>query len=185
MKKIPMKAARAPDPIENIQWRSAEELIANSYNPNVVMNQELKLLERSLLRTGWVQPILISRDNIIIDGFHRTMLSRTSDKVKARWGGKVPCAVLDIDRGQAMVMTIRMNRAKGTHVAVRMSLIVRELIDIHHYDPQEVAIEIGATGDEVELLRQDGVFKMKNIEDYAYSRAWYPKETNGPAGKES
>ena len=175
-KPIPMKPERAPDPIERIEWRLATSLDANDYNPNVVMNQELKLLERSLLLTGWVQPVLINRDGLIIDGFHRTMLSRDSDAVKARWGGKVPCAVLDIDRGQAMVMTIRMNRAKGTHVAVRMSLIVRELIDVHHYDPQEVAIEIGATADEVELLRQDGVFKSKDIENYRYGKAWYPKE---------
>ena len=53
---------------------------------------------------------------------------------------------------------------------------MRELIDVHHCDPQEVAIEIGATKDEVELLYQEGVFKMKNIADYKYSQAWYPAE---------
>jgi hypothetical protein len=39
-----------------------------------------------------------------------------------------------------------------------------------------VAIEIGATKDEVDLLYQDGVFKMKNIENWRYSKSWYPKE---------
>ncbi len=164
------------DPIGSIEWRDASTLNGNDYNPNVVFTPELRLLERSLLLTGWVQPILVTKDGTIIDGFHRVMLSRDSAALKARYAGKVPCAVLDVTRDKAMILTIRMNRAKGSHVAVRMSEIVRELIDVHHCDPQEVAIEIGATKDEVDLLYQDGVFKMKNIENYRYSKAWYPEE---------
>ena len=164
------------DPINSIEWRDAAGLNANDYNPNVVFTPELRLLERSLLLTGWVQPILITKDGTIIDGFHRSRLAQDSAAMVKRYAGKVPCAVLDIARDQAMIFTIRMNRAKGSHVAVRMSEIVRELIDVHHCDPQEVAIEIGATKDEVELLYQEGVFKMKNIADYKYSQAWYPAE---------
>ena len=108
--------------------------------------------------------------------FHRVRLAQDSAALRKRYGGKVPCAVIDVPRDKAMVLTIRMNRAKGSHVAVRMSEIVRELIDVHHADPQEVAIEIGATKDEVDLLYQEGVFKMKNIADYRYSKAWYPAE---------
>ncbi len=164
------------DPINTIEWRDAAVLNGNDYNPNVVFSPELRLLERSILLTGFVQPILITKDGTIIDGFHRVMLSRESEALRKRYAGKVPCAVLDVPRDKAMILTIRMNRAKGTHVAVRMSEIVRELIDVHHCDPQEVAIEIGATKDEIDLLYQDGVFKMKNIENYRWSKAWYPAE---------
>src|SRR4051794_25523211 len=115
------------EPISRIEWRDAATLRANEYNPNVVFTPELRLLERSLLLTGWVQPILILEDGTIIDGFHRSRLSAESPALKARYDGKVPCAVLDVPRSQAMILTIRMNRAKGTHVAVRMSEIVREL----------------------------------------------------------
>jgi ParB-like chromosome segregation protein Spo0J len=164
------------DPISNIEWRDASTLDANDYNPNAVFTPELRLLERSLLLTGWVQPILITREGTIIDGFHRTRLAMESAALRARYGGKVPCAVLDVTRDKAMILTIRMNRAKGSHVAVRMSEIVRELIDVHHCDPQEVAIEIGATKEEIDLLYQDGVFKMKNMDAYRYGKAWYPAE---------
>jgi len=75
-----------------------------------------------------------------------------------------------------MLCTIRMNRAKGSHVAVQMSEIIHQLIDEHNLDPNEIAQEIGATKDEINLLYQDGVFKMKNIKDYKYSKAWYPAE---------
>lgn len=164
------------DPINNILWLEASELNGNDYNPNVVFSPELKLLERSVLKTGWVQPILISKDKIIIDGFHRWRLSQDSKAIKEIYKGKVPCAILDIDRPTAMILTIRMNRAKGSHVAVQMSEIIHELIDKHNVDSITLAQEIGATKDEINLLYQDGVFKMKNIQNYKYKKAWYPVE---------
>ena len=164
------------DPISRIEWRDAASLNGNDYNPNVCFSPEMSLLERSLLLTGWVQPILIAKDGTIIDGFHRTTLSRMSEALRKRYGGMVPCAVLDVTRDQAMILTIRMNRAKGSHVAVRMSKIVHELIDVHHLDPAEIAVEIGATKEEVDLLYQDDVFEAKKIASWEYSKAWYPIE---------
>jgi ParB-like chromosome segregation protein Spo0J len=164
------------DPIDRIEWLAAASLDANDYNPNVVFTPELRLLERSILLTGWVQPVLVDKAKRIIDGFHRWRLSQDSKDIRAKYHGKVPCAVLDVDRPQAMLLTIRMNRAKGTHVAVRMHEIVRELVDTHNLDPQEIAQGIGATLDEVTLLYQDGVFAAKNIDKYVYSKAWVPVE---------
>jgi len=164
------------DPITKIEWRDASTLEANGWNPNVVFGPELKLLERSILTCGWIQPIIVNPEGIVIDGFHRWKLSSDSPALRKRYGGKVPCVVMNLDRPAAMMLTIRINRAKGTHVAVQMGVIVRELIDKHGIDPQQIMAEIGATKDEVDLLYQDGVFKMKNIKDYAYSKAWYPYE---------
>lgn len=166
------------DPLDNIQWVDVTELEANDYNPNAVFSPELKLLERSILKTGWVQPVLISRDNIIIDGFHRWSLSKDSKRIREKYKGKVPCAVLDVDRGEAMVLTVRMNRAKGSHIAVRMSEMVKELIDSHNYEIDDLVAELGATKKEIDLLYQDGVFKARNIKDYKYAKAWVPAESN-------
>lgn len=161
-------------PIDNIVWREATELKANDYNPNVVFNNELKLLERSVMLTGWVQPILIDGDDNIIDGFHRWSLSKESKRLKKKFNGKVPCAIIDVPRHKAMVMTIRMNRAKGTHVALKMKDIIIELLDEHKCDRQEVADEIGATLAEVDLLYQSSIFKAKGLDKYRYSKAWVP-----------
>ena len=165
------------DPISNIEWRHVDSMKANHYNPNVVLNQELQLLERSLMKTKWIQPILINKNGIIIDGFHRWSLSKNSKHLHDVYGGLVPCAVLDVDDGEAMLLTIRINRAKGTHVAYRMSAIVRSLIDDHNYDPQQVGIEIGADKDEVALLYQKDVFEKKDIQKWEYSKAWVPHES--------
>ena len=108
---------------------------------------------------------------------HRTSLSLGSAKLKERYGGLVPCVVMPLTRAEAMLLTIRINRAKGSHVAFRMAEIVKELIDTHGLDPQQISTEIGATADEVDLLYKDGVFAIKKIADHKYSKAWYPTDT--------
>lgn len=169
------------EPIDNVKWLHAKDLHANGWNPNVVFTPELKLLERSILLCGWIQPVIINPDNMIIDGFHRWSLSKDSAALNAKYGGLLPCVIMPLSKPEAMMLTIRINRAKGTHVAVQMSEIIHQLIDEHHIDPQQIAQDIGATKQEIDLLYQDGVFKMKNIKDYKYSKAWYPIETNAKA----
>ena len=163
------------DPINNIQWLPAKDLIANDYNPNVVFNAELKSLERNILDIGWVQPVIVSTSLVIIDGFHRTMLSLESKQLQKIYNGEVPCVVFDVPRDKAMILTVRMNRAKGSHVAVRMSEMIQELVDEHKWEHQDLAKEIGATKKEIDLLYQDGIFKFRNIKEYKYSKAWYPQ----------
>lgn len=162
-------------PIENIKWIQADELVSNDYNPNVVMNAELRALELNIVKIGWVQPVIITSDNTIIDGFHRTMLSKESKKLKEIYNGLVPCVVFDVPRDEAMILTVRMNRAKGSHVALKMSEMIRELIDKHKWTNKAIAHALGASSKEIDLLYQESVFKMKNIKDYKYSNAWYPE----------
>lgn len=164
------------DPIDRIVWRHVDELNHNDYNPNVVMTAELRLIEHSILTTGWLQPVTTLPDGTIIDGFHRYMLSRESQALREQYAGRVPCVVLDLSRAEAMLLTIRINRAKGSHVALRMSSIVKELIDEHGLDPAEIQRGIGASKDEVDLLYQDGIFQHRNLKDYRYSKAWVPHE---------
>lgn len=164
------------DPIDNIQWRATSELKANDYNPNVVITPELRLLEFSILKTGWIQPVLVDPDDNIIDGFHRWSLTRDSKALQERYDGKLPVAVIDCTRAEAMMLTIRINRAKGTHIAIRMSQVVRELIDVHGVSPDDVAKEIGAGRKEVDLLYQENMFKARDIKNAKYSVAWEPDE---------
>lgn len=162
------------DPINAVEWLDADTLSANAWNPNVVFNPELKLLERSILLTGWVQPVLVAKDLMIIDGFHRWRLSLESKALMKKYQGRLPCCILEIGQAQAMILTVRMNRAKGTHTALKMSSLVKALIDDHGMDRQQLAAEIGATSQEIDLLYQDGVFTAKKIDQYKYSKAWYP-----------
>ena len=53
-------------PISKVVWKLAADLNPNDYNPNRVLNAEFNILALNIQRFGWIQPILINKNNIII-----------------------------------------------------------------------------------------------------------------------
>lgn len=162
-------------PIDSIEWVAATELKANDYNPNVVMNQELKLLKLSILTNGWIHPVIINHDGTIIDGFHRYSLTINDKQVNSMTSGLIPIVRMNLTEAERMLLTIRINRAKGSHIAFKMADVVKKLINEYDYSPKDVSKQIGATKAEIDLLLQEDVFKKLDIENHEYSKAWYPK----------
>jgi len=166
-------------PISNVQWISVDKLKANDYNPNVVFSPELKLLKFSLLKQGWIQPILVNEEDEgqfeIIDGFHRASLCKTDKEVNAMTNGLVPVVVMKLTKAQRKCLTIRINRAKGSHIAIKMSEIIHSLVEDYQMSIKDICAEIGATKDEIDVLMMDNVFKALDIENKEFSKAWYPK----------
>jgi len=167
---------RKDNPIDRIEWIDAKDLKMNDYNPNTVVKQELKLLEFSILKNGWIQPILISEDRTVIDGFHRALLSKTSEKVIKAFKGQVPCVVMDIDEKDRMMLTIRINRAKGTHNGYKMHKIVHKLKNELNVKEQEIMEQLGMSKKELDLLSLDGVFERLEIGSHEYSMSWKTKD---------
>lgn len=168
-------------PISRVQWESVNNLKANSYNPNVVMTPELKLLKFSLLKQGWIQPILVShapedteREYEVIDGFHRWTLARTDKEVNAMTGGLVPVVVMEMTKAERMMLTVRINRAKGNHMAIKMHEVVSELHYVHGVSVADIGFGIGADKHEVETLLMENIFQKKKVEAIPYSKAWVP-----------
>lgn len=160
-------------PISNVQWVPVEKLQANDYNPNVVFSDEMKLLKYSIEKSGWIQPILVTQDFVIIDGFHRATLAKKDKDITV--DGKVPCVVMNLSEPERMLLTIRINRAKGSHIAVKMSDIIHKLVNDYCMSIEAVGHAIGARNEEVELLLMDNVFQKKNItEESRYNKAWIP-----------
>lgn len=163
-------------PISNVVWIDADKLKANDYNPNVVYSKEMELLKFSILKQGWIQPILVSHEYVIIDGFHRASLAKFDTEVKNLTGGKVPVVIMELSEPERMLLTVRINRAKGSHIAIRMSDLIKKLVNDYGISMDEICNQIGATKDEVELLLMDDVFKKFNInKETKYSKAWIPK----------
>lgn len=167
-------------PVTHIEWVDVDRLVANSWNPNMVASPEMRLLKHSILKQGWVQPILVAKGAgeslLIIDGFHRATLAKTDKAVVALTGGKVPVCILDLSEPDRMMLTVRINRAKGSHVAFKMHDMVTRLINEHGLTIQQVGEGIGADKSEIELLLTENVFKKLDIENTPYSRAWMPNE---------
>lgn len=163
-------------PLSKIQWIDVNKLKANDYNPNVVLTNELKLLQLSMLKNGWIQPVLVTQDYDIIDGFHRSTLCKINKDINKMTDGKVPCVVLNLSKPERILLTVRINRAKGNHIALKMNKLIQELINTYRLSKKYVAENLGATEREIELLLYDDVFdKYKLTEETLYSEAWKPK----------
>lgn len=174
-------------PISQVQWVSVNLLRSNSYNPNVVLSPELRLLAHSLL-SGWIQPVLVNKEPEspvdeyeVIDGFHRYTLVKTDPRVYALTDGLVPVVVMALPRDERMMLTVRINRAKGTHVAVKMHEIVTELHVIHGVSIEKICEGIGASSHEVSTLLMENIFQKKDVANVDYSKAWVPKKRRANA----
>ena len=165
----------AHEPVDCVLWVKADEVVANDYNPNVMAAGEKKLLKQSLEKDGFTQPVVVSEENnhyLVVDGFHRQLLGRSSETGK-RLRGWLPVACINPERkGQAarIAATIRHNRARGKHQIVSMSDIVRDLSRLGWSD-ERIGTELGMDQDEVLRLKQiSGLTELFQAEDF--SPAW-------------
>ena len=134
--------------------------------------QELTLLELSILKTGWIQPILASTGRIIIDGFHRWTLALKSVRLREKYKDRVLFVFLPISEPEAMMMTIRIigPRERTSRCGCRPSCIAWSTTRTGPPANRDEHVN----RDEVDLLLQDGIFKAKNLDKMPYSRAWVP-----------
>lgn len=145
-------------PVYNVIAVPVEKVQANDYNPNIVAPPEMKLLELSIWEDGFTMPCVCyydkEKDNyILVDGFHRYSVLKTSRRIFEREQGMLPVVVIDKDLSNRMSSTIRHNRARGTHNIELMCHIVAEL-DKAGMSDQWIMKNIGMDRDELLRLKQ-------------------------------
>lgn len=161
-------------PLGSLQWVDRDMLTANSYNPNKVSEDNLKLLTQSILTNGWTLPIVVRPDYTIIDGFHRwTVAGR--EPLKTMLGGKVPVVIVDHqgDESADVYGTITHNRARGTHLLEPMKAIVKKLMD-EGKTVKEIGKQLGMKPEEVFRLSgftRDEFLNLMTKDTNGYSKA--------------
>ena len=118
----------------------------------------MKLLEISIWEDGYTMPCvcyyLNDKDQYeIVDGYHRYMVMKTSQRIYEREKGLLPVVVIDKDISHRMASTIRHNRARGTHSIELMSSIVSELVNSGMSDDW-IRKNFGMDRDELLRLKQ-------------------------------
>lgn len=166
-------------PLATIEWIDRNELRANDYNPNHVMKPELELLKISILEDGWTQPIVAKKDGEIVDGFHRWTVSGDKD-ISELTGGLVPVVRIDPPKEQQMMATIRHNRARGSHIVVRMAEIVSDLIDKQGLSFEDVSNRLKMEEEEVERLYDRGSMVDRASKE-EFGKGWIPKKSERSA----
>jgi ParB-like chromosome segregation protein Spo0J len=112
-----------------IVWKNVNEIEPNNYNPNRQSDMDFELLCRSIEEDGFTQPILINKDTgKIVDGEHRWRACRilSQQPGKERFA-MVPCVITDMTPEQAMISTLRHNRARGNEDLNRAAAVIQEL----------------------------------------------------------
>jgi ParB-like chromosome segregation protein Spo0J len=145
-------------PVYNVLRVHIGKVKANDYNPNKVAPPEMQLLETSIWEDGYTQPIVTYYDKendlyIVVDGFHRYTILKTSKRVYEREQGYLPVVVIEKEIGDRMASTIRHNRARGSHNIDLMSNIVSELVEMGKGDAW-ICKHIGMSVDELLRLKQ-------------------------------
>jgi hypothetical protein len=158
-----------------------QSLRAPKWGATYIMRPEKILLRLSMYESGWLQPLVVrSADQSIIDGTKRWDLALSDDKFKARHGLLVPVVYHDVDEIDAMVLHVRLNRAKGNVHPYALSQIVKSIIRSKKYGERDLLAILAMSNDELDLMISSGLLKSKNWEKYEYSRAWVPIEV--PSG---
>jgi len=175
-------------PVYAVKRVPIEKVQANDYNPNAVAPPEMELLETSIWEDGYTQPVVVVYDSdedryVVIDGFHRYLILRDSERVNQREQGMLPVVVLEKAMGDRMASTIRHNRARGSHNIELMSSIVSELVEMGKGD-RWICKHIGMSSDELLRMKQiTGVAALFQNEDF--SASWEAEEDEVEEGLSS
>lgn len=170
------------EPVDFVKWVPSEAVTANDYNPNKVAPPEMELLEVSIMNDGYTQPVVtFPHDGKIevVDGFHRTRVSKESKIVRQRVHGYTPTVSIRKEqsgKNDRIASTIRHNRARGKHQVDAMSEIVIELKN-RNWTNARISKQLGM--DEEEVLRLCQISGLEHLfSDRDFSRAWISEESN-------
>jgi len=160
-------------PLSTLQWVDRNLLKPNNYNPNKVLRENLDLLVRSIMANGWTEPIVCRPDYIIIDGFHRWLVSGEKPLI-IELEGKVPIVfVVHEDEAGDMYGTVTHNRARGTHLLEPMKNIVKKLLE-QGKSIKEIGKELGMKPEEI--FRLTDISKEEFLKLMASRATGYSKE---------
>lgn len=141
-------------PVKNVQIVDRDLLKPNDYNPNKVLEENLRLLEQSILTNGWTLPIVVRPDYVIIDGFHRWTIAGR-EPLKSKLGGKVPIVIVEhASHEEDIYGTITHNRARGTHLLEPMKAIIKELLESGK-SVDEISKQLG--------MRKEEIFRLSGL----------------------
>ena len=165
----------------SISTMKLSELSGAPWRCGHMLKPDLRLLSESIRDYGIISPIVVQKKTMhIIDGYHRWLVCANDKTIQKQLGGVAPVVIFDVDNIDAMVMHIRLNRAKGQIVAKYMSSVVRDIALSKKYTLHEMEELFNMNMLELDLMLDGSLLKMRKVKEHTYSKAWVPIEA--PAG---
>jgi hypothetical protein len=164
-------------PNENIVWVDGSTLKPASWRASYVLAPDLEVLARSMDDYGWLQPIVVQQSKgVIIDGHYRWEIAGSMKSIRKTYKGLVPVIYEDCGDIDAMLLHLRLNRAKGATQAKKMSRIFRDIIMSGRYAETDLKRMLVMRNDEIDLMIDGTLIKNRKVAEHKYSRAWVPVE---------
>jgi len=166
----------------NVQTVPLRSLAPPKWGTTYIMRPEKLLLRVSMLESGWLQPLVAkASDNTLIDGAKRWEMALSDEKFLMKYGHDVPVVFHEVDEIDAMMLHVRLNRAKGNVHPVGLSRMVKAVIASGKYSERDILNKLIMSNDELDLLLNHGLLKKKHWQEHEYSKAWIPVEVAGGA----
>jgi len=135
----------------------------NPYNPNKMDDRTYKLTLKSIEEDGLMGEIIVREDPdkpnefIIIDGEHRWKAARELGY------GTIKIEVKAKDTPEAMISTLRLNKARGENDPIKEAEVIHELHKT--YSTEEIEEKLGYTKEE-----QEGLENLMNFDFNQYNQ---------------
>lgn len=106
----------------------------NDYNPNKMPGSVYAFLKKSIAKWGFLQAVIVTTDNVIIDGEHRWKA------VKEQGGTEIEIKRVDMTEEEAKASTINFNQTKGEADEEMLGRLIRSLHESMGADKLQQAI---------------------------------------------
>lgn len=93
----------------NIEQIPMNKILLDESNPNKMTEKQMEALVKSIKDFGELQPILIDKQYMVVDGEHRFRAYQKLGKET------VPCIIIDIKGTQKRLLRQIMNKVRGEH----------------------------------------------------------------------
>jgi hypothetical protein len=165
----------------NIEYIEPSRLSVPEWRATYVLRPEMLVISASLSQFGFIEPIHARLSTgEIINGSERYLLATNIPSILEHTGGKIPVVFHDVDKIDAMLMHIRLNRGHSHVLAPKTSEIIRTVKRSGKYGVSVFEDMLCMRSEELSLMLDGSLFKVRKIKEHNYARAWVPIEA--PAG---
>ncbi len=147
-----------------------ENLKTPDWRTTYILAPDLTGLMGSIRTFGILYPVIAMEDGTIIDGYarwvaaHRLQLS------------EMPVVFKDLNKVEAIILHIQLNRSRGQVVPYYLSRAIRTLTTA--IGERQVMNNLNMTADEYDILIDGSLLKKRKVDAHNYNAAWVPIESS-------
>lgn len=160
-----------------IEYVEPKTLVVPEWKATHILRPDMLVLSASLSQFGFIEPIHARRETgEIIDGSERYLLAVNISQYLKTTNGLIPVVFHDVDKIDAMMMHLRLNRGRSHVIAQKVSNIVRTVKRSGKYGISDFEDMLCMRSEELSIMLDGSLLKTRKLKEHNYARAWVPIE---------